>query len=276
MAGIFAFIFFAYLSRQVVLLFNTKVPTGEPIDSFETLVDALASQKYRLMLDDNYGADYGIQAWARMQSQGLFERVTRAFGKYPPWQTVNSSIDNTQELLIGADPFPVLITSSTLIPGYTVKFCGLAMVHDDNRIAESDTLFMRKGLPGVKRITAAHRALIRVEYERLMGINRTVKSCYRHGLESHYSYEPLELPQLQYVFALILVISGAGGMTLVILEWFSGRFSNRRYVWNPEEMGEWEKAKQVLQEVKQLVENFAEGNAEVAEHINAAISLLNA
>ncbi len=272
--GIFASIFFAYLSSQVVLLFNTKVPTSEPIDSFETLVEALASQKYRLMMGVN-GADYGIPAWARRQSQGLFERVTKALRKYPPQKMVDSNIDDiTQEVLAGTEPFPVLITGSTSIPFYTTKYCGLAMVHDENRLTEFDTLFMRQGIPGMKKVTAVHRALIRAEFGRLIGILYPAKSCYRQGLQSHHSYEPLEVPQLQYVVAFVLVVSGVGGTILVTVECLFGRVVNHPYTHKPDEMGQLEEVKQELQKLKQRVEHIAECNAEVAEHITAAISLL--
>ncbi len=215
--GIFASIFYAYLSSQVVLLFNTKVPTSEPIDSFDTLVEALASQKYRLMIDLN-GADQGITAWAGQQSQGLFKRVTEAFWKNPPQKTFDDSFDDiTQEILVGTEPFPVLITSSSYLPFYTQKYCGLAVVYDDIKVTEFDTFFMQRDLPGMKRITSEHRALVRAEFEHLIGMRYPMKSCYRQGLQSAHSYEPLELPQLQYVFGLVSAISGAGGMALVAI-----------------------------------------------------------
>ncbi|MCP3661324.1 MAG: hypothetical protein GY696_02335 [Gammaproteobacteria bacterium] len=134
----------------------------------------------------------------------------------------------------------------------------------------------------MKRITSAHRALIKAENERQLGMRFPMKSCYRQGLQSAHSYEPLELPQLQYVFGLVLAISAAGGMTLVAIEWtlvaiewLSGRLWNHPSVQIPEQHGQLEEVKQELQKVQQLLENVAEGNAEVAEHINADIALLS-
>ncbi len=126
----------------------------------------------------------------------------------------------------------------------------------------------------MKRITSAHRALIRAEFKRLLGLLYPVKSCYTQGLQSAHSYEPLECPQLQYVFGLVLALSGAGGMTLVAIEWLSGRIWNHPSVHKSEDLGQLEKVKQELQKVQQLLENVAEGNAEVAE-LNAAIALLS-
>ncbi len=83
------------------------------------------------------------------------------------------------------------------------------------------------------------------------------------------------MPQLQYVFGLVLAISGAGGMTLVAIEWLSGRLWNHPSVHKPEELGPLEKVEQELQKAQQLLEDVAEGNAEVAELINAAIALLS-
>ncbi|MCP3662799.1 MAG: hypothetical protein GY696_09925, partial [Gammaproteobacteria bacterium] len=207
--------------------------------------------------------------WAGQQSQGLFQRVTEAFEKYPPQKVFDLNFDDiAQEILLGTEPFPVLIASSSLLFYYTQKYCGLAVVYDDIKITEFDTLFMRKGLPGMKRITSAHRALIRAEFDRLKGMLYPVKSCYRQGLQSPNSYEPLELPQLQYVFGLVLAISSAGGMTLLAIEWLSGRLWNHPYVHKPEELGQLEEAKQELQKAQQLLENI--GNAEVVELINAA------
>ncbi len=113
----------------------------------------------------------------------------------------------------------------------------------------------------MKRITSAHRVLIRAEFERLLGLLYPVNSCYRQGLQSAHSYEPLELPQLQYVFGLVLAVSSAGRMTLVAIEFLSGQLWNNPSVQKTEELGQLEEVKQELQKVQKLLKNT--GSAEL-------------
>ncbi len=215
--GIFVSVFFAYLSTQVVLLFNRKVTYSEPIVNFESLVDNVAAQKYRLLLEPSL-LDYGIRAWAQKRSQVLHDRVVEAFKKYPPDHNIygNGLEGVTKNLLSPSVPRWVAVISSNLIPFFRAQACGLVMVADVNEITEFDAFFMRKGLPGIKKITDVHRTLITEELARVNGITYPPKPCYRNELEVQQIYEPLELPQLQYVFALVLVIAGGGGVVLIV------------------------------------------------------------
>ncbi len=63
-------------------------------------------------------------------------------------------------------------------------------------------------------------------------------------------------------------------MIICLLPSCTCTYLNLPYVRKPDEMGQWKEVKQELQKLQQRVENIAEGNAEVAEHITAAISLL--
>ncbi len=112
----------------------------------------------------------------------------------------------------------VLVTSSSYVPTYRALRCGLAFVRDDSKIAEFDTMFLRKGLSGFKKFTSEHRTIIRQEHKRLSAVLYPSKQCYHDELGQQLVNSPLQLPQLQYVFLLILVFGGAGGLTLVAME----------------------------------------------------------
>ncbi len=215
--GIAAAVLLAYLSSEVVLLFNSGHTVSLPITDFETLVDQIAKQNYQLLLlGPQYGEDYGILNWSKRRDLNLHRDVQKSFSKFPP--QIVESFNQAGELVTRyTDPLGLLVVSTSFADLIKSNFCGLTFVRDKQRGREYSTLYYRSGFPMIT-CTENHRVVIRTGHRKIIANVYPEQSCYADQLQPTAHFLPLGIQQLELVFLMVLIFSGVGGFLLAIGE----------------------------------------------------------
>ncbi len=140
LSGIFASVFYAYFSGQIVLFFNKRPIVYEPITDFESLVIQIAAERYRLVFYAvDHGKDYGISDWAKQQSPQMFSSVRKSFRDYPT-KIMPSTGELEAELLKQAGLPAVAPLTSIMALYLKSKTCGLATAKDELRSQDHYTV----------------------------------------------------------------------------------------------------------------------------------------
>ncbi len=190
LSGIFASIFYAYFSGQIVLFFNKRPIVSEPITDFESLVTQISEERYRLILvSEDHGNDYGILDWARQHSPQMLSSVRKSFREHPI-KILQYGIDFEAELLNNVG-LPVVAPVTSITAVYLKsKFCGLATAKDDQRSPDHYTVFYNQKLR-LKGLTESQRTVYANEFWRIYRGTYPLKMCYSQGLEPLLYYAPI-------------------------------------------------------------------------------------
>ncbi len=163
--GLAVSIFLAYLSSQVVLLFNRSVNPVLPITDYESFVHQISEQRYRLFLGNQFRSNpyYGMLSWSKHKSVGLYRQVQRAFKKRPT--EFYTLVPRVAAILANSKGSvkPAAILSETRAAIVRSLTCGLTFVNDPTTGAMYRTLFVSRKL-SIRRLTEQNRALIQAEF----------------------------------------------------------------------------------------------------------------
>ncbi len=225
-SGIMVSIFFAYLSSEVVLLFNRNVTQRLPMTNFESVMERVACGDYRLAFTGQNGQASDISDWARRRSQNLYQRIQNALKFNPPITVATGEL--LADEILSAKGIPIVgISNSIWTTDMMNHKCGLTYVQGDSGQKTYYTMFVRDGLDH-QRLTENHRAVLQSEFGRVARQLYPAKMCYATGLPSALAYQPLGMHQLEIVFYIVLLICSFGGTVVVIGERFTRLLNSGR------------------------------------------------